>query len=310
MVQKEIINILMSTYNGERYVIEQVESIMRQEGCKPILIIRDDGSTDKTLDRLSEMKHKYGDAIRIYRGKNIGYRESFMLLLKKAADASFYAYADQDDIWLPDKCKRAIENISAVDDFTQRKILYGSSVILVNDENKKLGINDISTSPNNIGSYFTRHRIAGCSMVFTKPLKDCAVGFLNQKITNKWMDHDFMIGSLAYAYGDVLRDKNSYIMHKRHESSVTGGGQGLLKRLQTEKFVIFERKNLHYDMARMLLGFDKKNMNSDVRVFLEKIVLYKDSMKYKLDLLKENMITSGIKCCDVETKLKIILNNF
>ena len=104
--------VMMSTYNGERYLEEQVLSILNQKGIETYLIIRDDGSTDNTCRILDKLCLLNTDRIKVYKGKNIGYNKSFLKLLGYAEGYDYYAYADQDDYWLPDKCLRAINILS------------------------------------------------------------------------------------------------------------------------------------------------------------------------------------------------------
>lgn len=99
--------VLMSTYNGEKYIKEQIESILGQENVSVEIFIRDDGSIDHTVD----IVEKY-DNINIIRGENIGVGNSFMELVYKVPNSfEFYAFADQDDIWLNNKMEKGIEKI-------------------------------------------------------------------------------------------------------------------------------------------------------------------------------------------------------
>ena len=101
----EKIQVLMSTYNGEKYLKEQIESILNQEKVEVNILIRDDGSCDKTLKIIKELSKN--PKISYYEGKNIGPAKSFMDLVNKSGDKfNYYAFADQDDIWMPNKTKR------------------------------------------------------------------------------------------------------------------------------------------------------------------------------------------------------------
>ena len=88
--------ILMSTYNGEAYLRKQLDSILHQDKLKVHLMVRDDGSTDHTCDILAEYGEKY---------------RSFSILAEKALSfpepVDYYAFSDQDDIWMPNKLKTA-----------------------------------------------------------------------------------------------------------------------------------------------------------------------------------------------------------
>ena len=98
----------MSTYNGEKYIKTQLDSILAQDYEEIDLLIRDDGSTDSTREILSAYAKKYS-SITWYSGKNIGVQKSFFdLILKANLERDYYAFADQDDKWLPGKISRAV----------------------------------------------------------------------------------------------------------------------------------------------------------------------------------------------------------
>ena len=90
--------VLMSSYNGEKYIRPQIDSILAQEGNFELsLFVRDDGSTDKTQAILQEYAQKR--KLTWYTGNNLGPARSFMDLLKKCKGFNYYAFADQDDYW-------------------------------------------------------------------------------------------------------------------------------------------------------------------------------------------------------------------
>ena len=88
----------MSTYNGEAFVAEQLESIINQTYKNIEIVIRDDGSSDNTVGIIKEYQKKYNN-IKLYEGKNVGFVKSFFELLS-LAKADYYSYADQDDVWI------------------------------------------------------------------------------------------------------------------------------------------------------------------------------------------------------------------
>ena len=100
--------VLMSTYNGEKYLKEQIDSILKQKGVKVNLLVRDDGSTDNTLSLLEEYKKK--GLLDYCCGSNMKPARSFMELLSIAPDSDYYAFSDQDDYWEHDKLFNAVKN--------------------------------------------------------------------------------------------------------------------------------------------------------------------------------------------------------
>ena len=300
----------MSTYNGEKYLDKQLTSIMTQEDCEVYLFVRDDGSTDNSVNILEGFKEKYPNNVTVIKGHNIGYRKSFCELLKIDREYDYYAFSDQDDVWQRNKCITAIKKIEQT---KKRGVLYASSTTITDSNLNKIGYNNITTSPNNIKSYFIRHRLAGCTMVFDSRIKNIAKKCIILGINNPFIDHDFLVGSIAYSFGTVIRDKDSYIFHRRSSRSVTSGGKGIIDRILTEKFVVFDRKNVNYDIALLINKYSdrsKVKLCEDSRKFLLEVLDYKDSNRTKMNILKDKSFTSGILVCDLEAKIKIVINNF
>ena len=107
-MNKSKIAVLMSSYNGEKYIEEQIESIIEQENVVVDLFIRDDGSTDKTKEIITRFQ---SENIHINLDYNIGVVKSFFELIKTADGYDYYALCDQDDVWDKDKLYVAIKHI-------------------------------------------------------------------------------------------------------------------------------------------------------------------------------------------------------
>ena len=106
--------VLMSTYNGDKYLKEQLESILDQKNINVSIFIRDDGSTDNTEMIIKSFCDNHNN-IHYFSGENIGYGKSFMELIKNVPnDAEYYAFSDQDDVWKLDKLISAIQAIREI----------------------------------------------------------------------------------------------------------------------------------------------------------------------------------------------------
>ena len=126
----ETVCVLMSTYNGEKYLQEQLDSIINQVGVNVRILVRDDGSTDSTTDILNNYKREgYLDW---YSGTNLKSARSFMDLVNRAPESEYYAFSDQDDYWLPTKLQVAVNVLKSAD--SRKSALYYSRTTLV-DEN-------------------------------------------------------------------------------------------------------------------------------------------------------------------------------
>ena len=125
----------MSSYNGEMYLDEQLESIVAQKGVMTDILVRDDGSSDHTCDILDQWQQK--TSLRWYSGENIGPARSFMDLLRQSGDSCYYAFSDQDDYWLSDKLKVAVDKLESYDEMFNGAVSGEVKEII---ENKKIAV--------------------------------------------------------------------------------------------------------------------------------------------------------------------------
>lgn len=116
--------VLISTYNGEKYLKEQLDSILNQTYQNIEIVIRDDGSTDSTIDIIKEYQKRYHN-ITLKSGTNIGFIKSFFALLE-LADADYYAYSDQDDVWMENKIELAVNALNNADN-SKPNMVFGNS---------------------------------------------------------------------------------------------------------------------------------------------------------------------------------------
>lgn len=135
------IAVLMSTYNGEKYVEEQIISIFNQNYEKSqwniTLYVRDDQSTDNTREIVEKLSLKYNIYID-FDGPNLGFAKSFYKLLDKA-DADYYFFADQDDIWLPNKLSAFLNKFIEIENTGEKNIGVFSDAWIANADAKSTG---------------------------------------------------------------------------------------------------------------------------------------------------------------------------
>ncbi len=191
------VQVLMSTYNGERYLREQINSILEQNDVNIFLFVRDDGSTDGTIEILRKYEKK--GLIQCFFGKNIGYKKSFLhlLWLVRNSKMDYYSFADQDDIWLKDKIKSAIISIEKLDN--RKPILYTSALKRVDSNLNEMDIQSFKNLKLTIGGEIARHRLAGCTYVFNYNLFDIVKNAYNYKELK--CSHDELISLLCMSCG-------------------------------------------------------------------------------------------------------------
>lgn len=297
------VGVLLSTYNGAKYLVEQVKSIDLQDDVRIVMFCRDDGSSDDTPRLLEELSNDTNGAIRDWHlelGSNIGFNASFESLLKQASGCDFYAFSDQDDVWKSDKLSTAIRCIKDADNAA----LYGSVVNIVNERLDPIGINTFPGFTYSIPSELIRHRLAGHTLVWNQFLQDaiCKYGSLPC-----WSHDQHVVISAILCGAKLVLDDCAYVMHRRLDSSVTPGGGGLLKRLEHELNMILNPGHRYnrQSLASCILAFDGITIDEKESRFLKACA----EGRY-LNLLFNNCLDCGLFLGNIEAILSILIGRF
>ena len=263
------INILLSTFNGDKFVLEQLQSLYMQT-CKGIKIyVRDDGSTDQTLQilkREADLKK-----ITLIEGQNIGVISSYFELLKHSKDADFIAFCDQDDIWLPGKVSSAISSLSKI----QGPALYCSSLSLVDQNLSPLFKFEYDDHVGFERSLFT-NCATGCTCVINSEL---LIHLDKNPNINKIIMHDWWLYILASALGTVVYDSNSHILYRQHGQNQIGLKHFLGTFIQKSKLFFNQRPmpNRFSQMAEFLSMYGNK-LSDDKKVYLETLLVWESNI--------------------------------
>lgn len=296
------VQVLLSTYNGEKYLKEQIESILKQEEVEISILVRDDGSSDKTIEILEEIS-KNNTNIKFYKGENKGPARSFMELVQKSEEADYYAFADQDDIWETKKIISAINKLNNSD----MPELYVSSVTIV-DEN----LNNIENKE--IQGKFTfegemiKNFAYGCTQVFNKKLRDIINLYEPQYI----IMHDSWITRVCYAIGgNVVIDKNSYIKYRQHSNNVVGYKDGGIKKLKKQFKIAFKEKTkMRVNIAMELKSGYKDLLTARSLETINNLIEYTRNAKAKINLLFNKDFRTNSFIINSKMIVAILLNKF
>lgn len=213
------VQVLMSTYNGEKYLEEQLDSILIQKDVNVLLLIRDDGSTDSTREILKKYEKKHA-CINVIYGENIGYKKSFMKLIKLSnPEIEFFAFADQDDVWFEDKLVRSVKKmLERMKINRENAIVYQSIPCIVNENLKKQQIQYTHELPQSYEEALINGWVQGCTMAFNKRIRDYALNYIPGINTA----HDKWIFCIGYFLGEVIYDNIPTIYYRQHSFNVTG----------------------------------------------------------------------------------------
>lgn len=280
---KNKICVMLSTYNGEKYVKEQIESILNQRNVELILYIRDDGSTDKTYQILQNYERKYNNII-LVKGENIGWRKSFMEMVKSAPRADFYSFADQDDIWKKEKLDSALKKIG---DYIDEVALYGSNVMVVDEKMIPLKLyNEINLCINNrsMEQLLDAAKMpGGLTYVFTYKL------LLLMKRWNPTGDfgHDFICYLLAVLFGIVIYDEKPYVLYRQHGSNQIGAPRGKVWRIKKNITTLFSKSVPYKSLwaRKVLMIYPEIEQYDEKFKYLKLLEEYPRKLKNKLALI-------------------------
>lgn len=215
---KPAIAVLMSTYNGEDYLAQQIESIQNQSYKDWRLFIRDDGSNDDTVKIIEEYQRKDRRIQLINQGhiKNVGVVRSFFELLENV-DADFYMFSDQDDYWLPDKIKVTLEAMQKYN-FDLPNCIYTNLQIV----DKELNGNEILLKRN--WQAFTNvlftNNVYGCTMMINDSLKRM-IDFKQLNYQRIYM-HDWWLALIAAEFGNLHFIDQATILYRQHGTNQVG----------------------------------------------------------------------------------------
>ncbi|NJS13254.1 MAG: glycosyltransferase [Sphingopyxis sp.] len=209
--------IMMSVYNGERYLPEQIASILAQTNVDITLYIRDDGSDAPTIDLLKTYALQH-DNIHVFYGPNLGIRDSFMKLLSDVPlSHDYYGFSDADDVFLCDKYDRAIKVMGKAR--ISGPLAYCSQITLVNEKLNKIGAGGPLHRPIEFGNAVVECRMSGATAVFNKELIEIAQSLSAAQAVL----HDAWMNLVATAFGTVLFDDESRILYRQHGRNADGG---------------------------------------------------------------------------------------
>ncbi|HEO2099677.1 TPA: glycosyltransferase family 2 protein [Streptococcus agalactiae] len=213
------VNILMATYNGEKFLAQQIESIQKQTFKEWNLLIRDDGSSDKTCDIIINFTAKDSRIRFINENEhhNLGVIKSFFTLVNYEV-ADFYFFSDQDDVWLPEKLSVSLE--AAKHKASDVPLLVYTDLKVVNQELNILQDSMIRAQSHHANTTLlpelTENTVTGGTMM------------INHALAEKWFTpndilmHDWFLALLAASLGEIIYLDLPTQLYRQHDNNVLG----------------------------------------------------------------------------------------
>lgn len=221
-MEDKLVKVLLSAYNGEKYIGQQIDSILNQTYSNIEIYVRDDGSKDGTLEVLKP--YVEAGKIHLEAGENVGFVKSFFWLIENSGEADYYAFSDQDDIWFENKIEMAMEKLAAKER-NDIPVLYFSNYDFYDGD-----MNFIAHNTNKNPDIHFRGSLVDCvslgfNSVFNKKARDLTIENMPRKITG----HDWWMYMLCTGMGEVIYDSRPTVKYRRHNSNVSDGGYSFWK---------------------------------------------------------------------------------
>ena len=217
------VQILLATYNGEKFLREQLDSIINQEYKSWEILIHDDGSNDNTILILSEYQNNFPNKIKLLIDKKIFFSASknfFHLIENRSREANLYCLCDQDDIWHKSKLKFIVERYNSKED--KEPLLIHSDLSLIDDKGKLL-----ENSHNKLINH-QKNLITKNTVLYYNPVPGCALS-INSTLADKISYSKFMVMhdwwillSAIYINTNVVYINYPLVKYRQHSGNVLG----------------------------------------------------------------------------------------
>ena len=274
------VSVVVATFNGARFVREQLDSLARQTLRPCELIIADDGSSDETLSIVSQFRNTAPFPVIVLRNeRRLGYGENF-LSAARTATGTYLAFCDQDDIWMPNKLEAAVAELS-----TQDIDLHVHTAAVIDDSGAEIGrftqgirrrqvLEPLTLPP--WGVFY------GFSMTFRRAVLDIIDPCLRGDHTFDFegqLSHDLWVYFICTSLGRVLVDPQDLAKYRRHGSNQTPNITGSILRMVSARFGVQAHPKLRRDgiaehRAQLLRQLSRNQTQDRLRVHAEKAAEY------------------------------------
>ena len=268
MYQNEKIEILMATYNGEKYIKEQINSIINQTYTNWKLLIRDDGSKDKTVKIIKEYEKK-DDRIKLLEDNrgNLGFVKNFEELTKNSKE-KYVMFSDQDDYWLENKLEIYINELNKLlkEEIEEPLLLHSNSFVC--DDNLEIIKEKFIVSKEVLRykekNYFFSYTVQGSTALLNRKLIDIGLPFL-ESVTL----HDRYFHLLAEFFGKRVFIDKSLIKYRQHLNNKIGAKSSFIKKILKKRYFEEEERKLILEIREKYRNKIKKELEKWIDEYLE-----------------------------------------
>ena len=281
------IAILLTTYNGERYITELLASLENQSNRSFELFIRDDGSTDRTIERiLAFQSHSNISITLLPKGENIGASQNFAYLLQYALGHEQYRYfmfCDQDDVWLPNKIEDTLREMKEAEKSYPSIPLLIHTDLQVVDENLGLIHNsywsyqNIDPGYDRLNRLLIQNVITGCTVMINRALAEVTLPISKDAIM-----HDWWLGLIAASLGKIGSLPQSTVKYRQHNANDIGASAFNLSTILDKANMLFSFSLDKYTIqANSFLSHYSDRLDAEQKKMLEAFISIETVPWYK-----------------------------
>lgn len=297
------VTILMSAYNGEQFIAEQLESLFNQKDVEVAVVVRDDGSTDNTATILRE--YQFQGKLTYYSGPNKGWAMSFLDLLLNAPASDYYAFCDHDDIWMPEKLSEALKCLETLPVGPR---LYASNLYYFRD-GKNEGLHRLTDYRLHPGFGLVRCIAYGCTCVFNSELAN----IIRNNPPRHIYAHDYWLFQTALLLGHVYYDERSFILYRQHQSQQIGAKHTpleIFKRRLNHLKTLSTDARIHEDYAKEILYCYSSHLSPENKELVECVAYYRSNLSYRLRLMFSSTYSMGRLSNNIIKAIRVLISKY
>lgn len=289
---------LLATYNGENYLREQLDSLFSQESVEVSVLVRDDGSSDRTIQILEE--YQQNGTLKWYGGKHLNVQKGYFDLMKEAVktEYKFFAFCDQDDVWDKDKLRYALCSIKN----ERVPALYYCGQRLVDGDLNFIS-DHVLNKERSLQTRFVLSDFAGCTGVFNRELLEEVVAFEPDYM----LMHDTWILKVCLCLGGkVTVDPDVHMSYRQHGGNTVGLGRSIPAYMRQVKQYLNEYQ-VERQMRELVRGYGDR-MVSPYKETAEWICHYRSDSGSRKKLLDRHNVDFCARGLNLTYWLKVSLN--
>jgi glycosyltransferase involved in cell wall biosynthesis len=244
----KLVAILLATYNGVKFLAEQLDSIERQTHTNWHVYASDDGSSDDTISILESYRERWGnEKLRISQGPQRGHAANFLSLVRdECIKADYYAFCDQDDVWIEDKLERSINAVGIIGE--TKPALYGSRTTLIDKNGCAIGFSPLFSREPSLKNALVQSLFGGNTMLLNNATRDCLclIPYEQEVISHDWLSYLLVCA----CDGEVYYDAVPSLLYRQHGDNAIGSNNSFsdrvvrLKWLFKGRFKAYSENNL------------------------------------------------------------------